>query len=83
MAEQSRAAIIPVYNEHDPRNPPVGRTLEAEVRKRRDGEYELLSTYELFAGSIGADGDFTNPYEMTIAVQNQRVLIVVWLPFTV
>ena len=48
MVEQSRTAIIPVYIEHDPRNPPVGRTIKAEVRKRHDSEYELLSTYELF-----------------------------------
>ena len=52
--------------------------LHAPLAARR-----LRTIIFVFDGSIGADGDFTNPFEMTIAVQNQRVLVVVWLPFTV
>ena len=58
MVEQSRANIIPVFLEHDPRNAPIGRTLDAEVRKRSDGEYELVTTFEYFDKrmNLGHDG---------------------------
>ena len=55
FAAQVRTSIIPVFFEHDPRQPPVGRTIAAEVRRRSDGEHELVLTFDLF--DIDAEGN--------------------------
>ena len=62
MVEQSRAAIIPVLSEHDPRNPPIGRTLDALIRKRSDGEYELVVTFEQF-DHYASIGNYDSPID--------------------
>lgn len=48
---------LPVLFEHDPRIPPIGRIIDAEIVEMDDGEYALDATYELF------DGDGPVPYK--------------------
>ncbi|HTB31547.1 MAG TPA: hypothetical protein VK808_05950 [Bacteroidia bacterium] len=66
MAEQINTGILPYTVEHDPRNPPIGRMIEAQVNLLDDGEYGLDGTVELF------DGDFstlTNTGEREIPIR--------------
>jgi len=42
---------IPIWDEHDPRNPPIGRIASAKVRERNDGEHEVAAVLEFFDGT--------------------------------
>jgi hypothetical protein len=55
MARKFSASYFPVTVEHDPRITPIGRTSSAELRKRDDGEHELVVTAEIFEED---DGDY-------------------------
>lgn len=45
------SSYIPIWNEHDPRHPPIGRIATAKVRERDDGEHEVVALLESFDGS--------------------------------
>src|SRR5437867_3089921 len=47
-AAQAKRAYIPMMFNHDPRIPPLGRTIDAEVRQLPDGEYALVAISEVF-----------------------------------
>ncbi len=46
--EQLETEVIPMWIEHDPRIPPHGRIIDAEVREREDGEHELIGRVETY-----------------------------------
>ena len=48
LVEQVERTYIPQTMDHDPRIPPVGRLVSAELRVREDGEFEVFGTTELF-----------------------------------
>ncbi len=48
MVESLNRSYLPVGVEHDPRVPPIGRVISAEVRKRDDGEFEVAAEIEMF-----------------------------------
>lgn len=48
MADQMARYYIPMQFNHDPRIPPLGRTIDAYVREADDGAYELVGITELF-----------------------------------
>lgn len=52
MVQQVKTNIIPMGVEHDPRIPPIGRIIDAKLRKREDGEHEVVGIVEIFE-----DGD--------------------------
>lgn len=39
LVDGIRSSYIPIWDEHDPRKPPLGRIASAEVCERNDGEY--------------------------------------------
>ncbi|MBK6512484.1 MAG: hypothetical protein IPG64_27135 [Haliea sp.] len=51
LVDGIRSSYIPIWDEHDPRKPPLGRIASAEVRERNDGEYEVFAILEIFDGS--------------------------------
>lgn len=53
MVEQTNKEIIPLGVEHDPRIPPRGRVIKAELKELEDGEYVAEGIAEMF------DGDFS------------------------
>lgn len=60
MVEQTNRLIIPMGVEHDPRIPPVGRVIAAELVPLEDGEYAVDGTAELFgedSGELADTGD--------------------------
>lgn len=54
MMEQTNEKIIPMGVEHDPRIPPKGRVISAELVELEDGEYALDGIAELY------DEDYSN-----------------------
>lgn len=48
LVDQSRKHLIPVLFNHDPRVPPVGRMIGAEIQSLPDGEFALVATSEIF-----------------------------------
>jgi hypothetical protein len=48
MAEQIKREYIPLLHEHDPRIPPHGRLISAQIEQLEDGEYALKCAVELF-----------------------------------
>jgi hypothetical protein len=48
IVDQVNAAYIPLGLEHDPRIPPVGRVVSAEIEETRDGEFAVVGVMELF-----------------------------------
>lgn len=48
MQEQIRTNIIPIIVNHDPRIPPIGRMIDAEIVQLEDGEYALDAIGEIF-----------------------------------
>ena len=48
MANQVASRCVPVLHEHDPRIPPLGRTVSAEVIRLPDGEHALVVKWESF-----------------------------------
>jgi hypothetical protein len=57
MVEQIATSYIPMVLEHDPRYPPMGRLVNAEVVALPDGEHELVGTIELFDQGSPPPGD--------------------------
>lgn len=51
LVDSINATYIPIWDEHDPRNPPIGRIVSAKVRERDDGEHEVVASLEFFDGS--------------------------------
>jgi len=51
LVDSINATYIPIWDEHDPRNPPIGRIASATVRERDDGEHEVVASLEFFDGS--------------------------------
>lgn len=45
---QVQGRLLPVWFNHDPRVPPLGRTVSAEVVPLEDGQFGLLATSEIF-----------------------------------
>ena len=58
MAEQTSRRCIPLMYEHDPRVPPLGRMLSAEVIRLPDGHHALVATTEVFE-----PGDVAPPFD--------------------
>lgn len=52
MVEQLNQHYLPVGVQHDPRVPPLGRVIAAELRSHDDGEFEIAAQIEVFE-----DGD--------------------------
>jgi hypothetical protein len=50
-----RSAYLPMWNNHDPRIPPFGRVVAAEVRQLSDGECAVEAEIEVFE-----EGDSTS-----------------------
>lgn len=48
MAERIEENIMPVNLEHDPRHPPIGRMISAEVVQLPDGEFGVSAQMEIF-----------------------------------
>ena len=48
MVDQVKTAYIPMGIEHDPRIPPLGRVITAEITHLPDGEYALDAKVEVF-----------------------------------
>jgi len=48
MVEQAKEKIIPVFVEHDYRNPPIGRAVDAALIRGEDGNFYVLADYEYF-----------------------------------
>jgi hypothetical protein len=48
MVRLVRSAYLPMWNNHDPRLPPLGRVVAAEVRELADGEHAVEAEIELF-----------------------------------
>lgn len=61
----TREYYVPVWFEHDPRLPPIGRIIDAEIVEMDDGEYALEATYELF------DSDGPVPYKRDRRMQTK------------
>lgn len=47
-AEDVNAKCLPMWVQHDPRIPPIGRVVRAEVRQVGDGEFELIGEVEIW-----------------------------------
>lgn len=48
MVQQVNERYIPMGLEHDPRIPPQGRLISAELQELEDGEYAIRGTFEVF-----------------------------------
>jgi hypothetical protein len=48
FAAMTNSTYIPVLIEHDPRVPPQGRVISAELRQLEDGEYAVVGISEIF-----------------------------------
>lgn len=48
MVSQIKEEYVPINVEHDPRIPTQGRIADAHLRKRKDGEYEVVAEFEIF-----------------------------------
>lgn len=59
LVDSINTTYIPIWHEHDPRNPPIGRIASAKVCERDDGEHEVVALLEFFDGSE-ADQYFGN-----------------------
>lgn len=47
LVDQINSQYIPVTIEHDPRNPPIGRIIQAELKKLKDGEIGVEAKIQL------------------------------------
>lgn len=52
MVEQAKRCYIPVLIGHDPRQPPLGRTVESRVVRLPDGEFGLLTETEIWEPEV-------------------------------
>ena len=75
MVEQINQHYLPVGVEHDPRVPPLGRVVSAELRPRDDGEFEIAAQIELF--ETGDRIPFGNDQRRTVVRYNEGDDIVV------
>ncbi|WP_276975646.1 hypothetical protein [Flavobacterium filum] len=57
MVKQTNKGIIPLGVEHDPRIPPQGRVIKAELVLMDDGEYAVEGTAEVFNGDFSTLAD--------------------------
>lgn len=57
MIEQTNRGIIPMGVEHDPRIPPLGRVISAELVPLEDGEYAIDGVAELFDDGLAGLSD--------------------------
>jgi hypothetical protein len=48
LVEQMNSQCIPMWVQHDPRQPPVGRFIAAEAKRCPDGEVEVVATAEMW-----------------------------------
>lgn len=48
MVDQARERYIPVVLDHDPRFPPLGRTIKNELVELPDGEHGIVATWQIF-----------------------------------
>ena len=48
MRQQIRSSFLPFIVDHDPRWPPIGRVVDADIISLPDGEYALETAVELF-----------------------------------
>lgn len=73
---QMKSAYIPMMYNHDPRIPPQGRTVNAEVRELPDGEYALVAITEI----LEPGDDFRVPNEdreLKMRMYKQEVFTIV------
>ncbi len=66
MVEQLETRVVPMWIEHDPRIPPRGRIIDAEVREREDEEYELVGVVEVYEEEDFQDGERVPKLDRTI-----------------
>lgn len=64
-AEQAKSAYMPILFNHDPRVPPLGRTLRTFVEELPDGEWALVAESEVFE-TTGPPPPLTSDREMLI-----------------
>lgn len=57
IVKQTNKGIIPIGVEHDPRIPPQGRVIKAELVLLEDGEYAVEGTAEVFNGDFSTLAD--------------------------
>ena len=74
MVEQSNSYYIPITVEHDPRNPPLGRTKSTRIKKLEDGEYAIEGIFEMFESGEEIQLDLNNPREIRILEHNYNYL---------
>ena len=70
MARQHNEQYIPVMFNHDPRIPPLGRVVRAEVVELPDGEFGLRTVMELFDENDSADSLHGDGRTMPIRVKD-------------
>ncbi len=60
MVQQAKEHFLPAYLEHDYRNAPVGRTVDAYLQEGKDGETYLFAVMEMFdKEDIGTNEEIT------------------------
>jgi hypothetical protein len=59
MAEAIRSGYLPFTYNHDPRRPPMGRAVDAEITPLADGEHALEAAVELFEAGPAPELDQT------------------------
>lgn len=69
MVQLTNQGIIPLGIEHDPRIPPQGRVISAEIVELDDGEYAVEGTAELFDGNLE---ELENIQDRVIPVRNYK-----------
>lgn len=74
---QTKSAYIPMVFNHDPLIPPLGRTVNAEVRELPDGEYALMAITEVFEPGDDLRAP-SEDRELRIRMYEQGVLTIVY-----
>lgn len=71
LVEQINSQYIPVTVEHDPRNPPLGRIVQAELKELDDGELAVEAIVQFFepGDKVEFDEDRSLPIRMPDGVQ--------------
>jgi hypothetical protein len=59
MVTQINSQYLPIIVEHDPRCPPQGRTISAQLEQLEDGEYAVKATSQLFEKGDNIEFDNT------------------------
>lgn len=76
LVDSINATYIPIWDEHDPRNPPIGRIASAKVRERDDGEHEVVASLEFFDGSEAEQYSGCRELVREMRLENGQVKIV-------